>query len=214
MKQLHATRLAVTRDACYIEHLQRRFTQEIGFVTRAATLERIKQGNVVIATENGDAAGFLLGATAISNGQHIRPIYQACIQFDAQRRHHGLALLDQLTAAATLHRQTIIQCWCRQELEANDFWNAAGFVKIAMRDVNACRGVPCILWRKPLVKMTAETLAWLPDNVRHHSGGGRSVRRHAYQQLPLIEQFNADQVNGQLQLLELAATTTHRGRSR
>lgn len=198
-------RLARVQDHAYVEKLQRLFSEEVGFLSRQATCARLKQRNVLIALENSEPAGFLLGAAAISTAQHIRPIYQAVIQFDAQRKHHGLQLVELLSIAATAAKQTIIQCFCRQDLDANAFWREAGFVKVALRDVNAHRGEPCILWRKPLVRMTAETLMFLPYNVRNQTGGGRSVRRHDYHALPLIEPFCTADITAELSRLQLAA---------
>lgn len=205
MRNICTYKVGRNRDASYVEKLQRAFTEEIGFISRQATSARLKQSNVLIALENGEPAGFLLGASAVSSALHIRPIYQAAIQFDAQRRRHGLHLLEILTAAALRDRQTVLQCFCRQELDANAFWREAGFIKIALRDVNASRGEPCILWRKPLCRMTAETLMHIPANVRNHGGAGRSVRRHDFRSLPLIEPFSAGDVHQELSRLQLVA---------
>lgn len=205
MPIVNSTLWGRVKHLSYVVSLQRRFTEQLGFVPRAAVIQRLKSHQVLIALENGEPAGFLLGATAVSNALHIRPIYQAAVQMDAQRRRHGLELLDQLSTAALSHGQSMLQCFCRQELEANDFWRAAGFVKIALRDVNASRGEPCLLWRKPLVKMSAATLLEIPANVRNHAGGGRSVRAHDYRRLPMLELFDQAAVAGELRRLELAA---------
>lgn len=205
MANLLARRVALMRDARYVRHLQKVFNEQLGFLSDGAVIERIRQGNVSLALENGEPAGYLLGATEISAAKHIRPVFQAAVQMDAQRRHHGLALLNDLTTAAISHKQTIIQCFCRQNLEANDFWRAAGFVPVALRDVNAARQQPCILWRKPLARMTAETLLWMPPNARNQTGGGRSVRAHDWSKLPLLSTYATADIAAALRELQLAA---------
>jgi N-acetylglutamate synthase-like GNAT family acetyltransferase len=182
-------RLARSRDLKYILSLARKFSNAVGFLPAAAIEKRIELDQVAIALENSEPCGYLLHADKLAGAGHILPIYQAAVQMDAQRRGRGLELIDQLAAGALSKRQSMLQCWCRQTLDANEFWKAAGFVAVALRDVNAARQSPCILWRKPLVQMTAATLIETTPNTRNHSGGGRSVHKHAWDQLPCITPY-------------------------
>jgi N-acetylglutamate synthase-like GNAT family acetyltransferase len=193
------------KDFSYVEALARKFEFAVGFLPREAIRERLARDEVLLARENDEPAGYLLGARCLGNAKHVRPIFQACVQMDAQRRHHGLALLDQLTKEARLAGQAMIQCFCRQNLEANEFWRAAGFVPVALRDVGAVRGHPCILWRKPLVIMTPETLSFVPPNPNHQTGGGRSVRRFDFEKLPCISPYSQQDLKLELEKIGLAA---------
>jgi len=196
---------AKIRDVKFMVTLSKKFDWAVGFLPHQAMITRVDQGAVFIAKENAQHAGYLLSAPRLENAKHIRPIFQACVDMDAQRRHHGLALLNEITREARAANQSMLQCFCRQNLEANHFWRAAGFVPIALRDVNAVRGHPCILWRKPLVVMTATTLAHLPPNPRNQTGGGRSVRRHDWSKLPTVIPYSNLDLERELERIGLAA---------
>lgn len=199
------TRLAKPKDFTYVKDLAKRFTDAVGFLPAEAVRTRIDRAQVRIALENGDPCGYVLEGTQLQHAKHIRPIFQAAVQMDAQRRHHGLKLIEEICSTAAASHQTIVQCYCRQTLDANSFWKAAGFVAVALRHVNATRGAPCILWRRPLHIMTASTLLEIPANPRNHAAGGRSVHRYAWDKLPLIETYSTADIEQELRRLNRAA---------
>jgi hypothetical protein len=54
-------------------------------------------------------------------------IFQAAVQYDARRRHLGLALVADLVERARDAGARGLSLRCLSYLEANDFWTAAGF---------------------------------------------------------------------------------------
>src|SRR5207245_1466818 len=106
--------------------LQRRHTNELGHLPTAALAWHLENSTVLLALQNDDAAGYLLGRSHLRAQPWVRPITQAAIRYDARRRHHGLALVEVLARDAWKAGQSILQCWCAADLEANQFWLAAG----------------------------------------------------------------------------------------
>lgn len=134
----------------FIADLQRKHANEIGFLPHQATAWYIEAGCVRIAIENGEPAGMLLGREKFRWQPAMRGIFQAAICFDAQRRHHGLALVEATAEDAREAGQMALQACCREGLEANEFWRIAGFQEICRLDPSAARRRQIIVWRKPL----------------------------------------------------------------
>ena len=85
--------VATPADLAYVVELQKRNGEAVGFIPRAALSEKIDRGQIHLTTENGEPAGYLHhGSLAVPE---VR-IFQAAVQYDARRRHHGLALLADL----------------------------------------------------------------------------------------------------------------------
>jgi N-acetylglutamate synthase-like GNAT family acetyltransferase len=115
---------AAPADLPYVVHLQKRYADALGFLPRAALAEKIELGQVWLSLENGEPAGFLHhGSLAVPE---VR-IFQAAVQYDARRRHLGLALVQSLADRAAATGARGISLRCLSFLEANDFWRAAGF---------------------------------------------------------------------------------------
>lgn len=115
---------ATLGDLAYVVHLQKRHADALGFIPRVALLEKIELGRIHLARENGEPAGYL------HHGSLARPevrIFQAAIQYDARRRHMGLALVNDLVDRAADAGAQGVSLRCLSFLEANEFWDAAGF---------------------------------------------------------------------------------------
>jgi N-acetylglutamate synthase-like GNAT family acetyltransferase len=169
-------RPATVADTRYLRHLQRKFSDALGFLPTAAIDWYAESGNVAIAEENGEPAGYLLGRPALNWQPLLRPIYQAAVAMDAQRRHHGLALLRTVEAAAEAAGQTGLQANCAAGLEANEFWHAAGFIPICYLTPLNCRTRPLICWRKPLTNKIPLWFSRPPVRHGHHAGGTTTQR--------------------------------------
>ena len=117
-------RCATPADLAYVVALQKRNGEALGFIPRAALSEKIDLGHIWLARENGDPAGFLHhGSLAVPE---VR-VFQAAVQYDARRRHLGLALVADLVDRARAAGGRAVSLRCLDFLDANDFWTAAGF---------------------------------------------------------------------------------------
>jgi N-acetylglutamate synthase-like GNAT family acetyltransferase len=119
-----AVALATENELSYVLDLQKKNCQALGFLTRAALEEKIRLRRIWLARENDEPAGYLNHGSLA--GPEVR-IFQAAIQYDAQRRYLGLALLNDLAARAAAAGARGISLRCLSFLEANAFWQSAGF---------------------------------------------------------------------------------------
>lgn len=115
-----------------------------------------------IAEQNDDAAGYILSRTRLRWQPKMRSITQAAVAMDAQRRHHGLALLTRIEEEARSAGLLAIQACCAVGLDSNDFWRAAGFLPIVHMRPRNVRGREIICWRKPLTPLVPTWFAMPP----------------------------------------------------
>lgn len=123
-------------DLRYIEHLARSNYEAIGFIPRPKLAEYAARGQILMAEENDESAGFLV----FGAGWPTLRIYQACIQYDARRREHGASLVARLITEAQRRGCHLISLWCADDLPANEFWQALGFRKVGTRPGGKARG--------------------------------------------------------------------------
>lgn len=157
LPQPSTLRIASPQDMSFVRSLAREFSNEVGFIPQQALDWYIDAGGVNLVLENGEPAGYLLGRDQLRWNIAIRPIFQAAIHFDAQRRHHGLALVNAREDAAREAGQVALQACCREGLEANEFWRLAGFEEICRLDPSNSRGKNVVCWRK---QITEHRPAW------------------------------------------------------
>lgn len=133
-------------DLKFCDSLQTKFKGCLGYFSKTALEHYISKNRVMIGEENEDHAGYILGAQRLRYNPMIRPIFQAAVAMDAQRRHLGLQLVQQTIDDAKIAGQQVVQANCAAELEANHFWEAAGF--------------QCIFAQTPPTKSARIILTW------------------------------------------------------
>ena len=117
-------------SAIYADHLMKQNLNALGFLP-LNTLEKAAEcDRLFIQLDNDDPCGYCVIGPLLPT---VR-IYQACIQYDARRWHHGLALIDQIVQRATQAGCDSISLWCASDLDANSFWVGAGFHNIGVRN--------------------------------------------------------------------------------
>jgi N-acetylglutamate synthase-like GNAT family acetyltransferase len=150
-------RTATSQDLAFIDDLQKKHAKAVAFRPRIALENYTNAGAITLALENDEPAGYLLANPQLRYQPEICPIFQAAVAMDAQRRHHGIALLATVAQAAKAAGKLVIQANCREELEANEFWNAAGFEPIAKIFHFAHRQRWLICWR---LQLTTKRPTW------------------------------------------------------
>lgn len=162
---------ATTADLRFVDSLQKKFGRSLGFLPTEALIANLEAGNVDLCQENGDPAGYLLCRPRLGWQPLMGSIVQAAVCMDAQRRHHGLALLLQVEERARKAGQVALQANCAIGVEANEFWAAAGFKPIAHLTPETKSGREIICWRKPLTRHLPSWFTALPK-----AAGGRGLR--------------------------------------
>lgn len=155
-------RRATPADFRFVQHLGDKFSNCVGFIPRAGVEVYCERGEVLIGSENDEPAGYLLGRPHLRWQPLMRPIFQAAVAMDAQRRHLGLALVEQVINDAKIAGQLAVQANCREGLDANEFWKAAGFLPICYLTPTTARKRAVICWRKLLTNKIPLWLASPP----------------------------------------------------
>jgi N-acetylglutamate synthase-like GNAT family acetyltransferase len=161
---------ATLSDLSFVNSLQKKFGKSLGFLPTQAIEINLEAGNVTLTTENADSAGYMLVRPVLAWCPGMASIVQAAVCMDAQRRHHGLALLLLLEEQARGRGQVALQANCAIGVEANEFWQAAGFKPIAHLTPATKSGREIICWRKPLQRALPEWFTQLPKKA-----GGRAL---------------------------------------
>jgi ribosomal protein S18 acetylase RimI-like enzyme len=120
----------------YADSLAKKNVEALSFLPRPRLLEYAVRGQLLIETENGEPCGFMV----YGNGWPYLKVYQVAIEYDARRREHGLALVARLIERAKERGCHAISLWCADDLEANAFWESAGFHFAGQREGGRRRG--------------------------------------------------------------------------
>ena len=169
-------RTATLADLRFIDDLQKKLANCVGFLPKVAIENLTTAGHMRLAMENDDPAGYILSRPHLKWRPEMRSITQACVAMDAQRRHHGLALLQQIEAEARSAGLLAIQACCAVGLDSNDFWRAAGFLPIVHLTPANVRGREIICWRKPLTSVVPIWFAHAPKYAGYTGAKTKSER--------------------------------------
>jgi hypothetical protein len=121
----------------------------------------IKQKRVLVAEENGAPVGYILGADRYFKRDDVGIIYQMNIVPEKQRSLVAATLL-QAQFDRSAYGCKLYCCWCAQDLEANRFWEAMGFVALAFRTGSEKKSRIHIFWQKRIRAGDETTPWWFP----------------------------------------------------
>jgi len=138
------------KDVEFIKKLQRVFCEEVGFIPTSKIIDSLEKNKVLTGDLNSQEAGFLLFEPFLFCQPTTAIIVQAAVNMEAQRQLVGLTLVENLCEKLKADGREIIQASCLENLEANDFWRAAGFTAVARRPGGKKRKKDVIIWRKQL----------------------------------------------------------------
>ncbi len=129
-----ATRLASEGDLRYIVALQRKNRESVGHLPTPAIEDRLRRSTLSVLLLNGEPCGYLL----YDYRDSILRIPQACIQYDARRKHHGESLF--LSVLARYPDVEEVRLRCAADIEANVFWRSLGFSCTSVQNGGRRRG--------------------------------------------------------------------------
>ena len=152
-------RPGVLSDYPFIDELQKANKHGVGFMWEKAIKGHIEKGNVLVAeattvnreqstvNSGGDDSsvdcslgtvhsprpvGYVLGVDRYLKRDELGVIYQMCVA-PGYRRSLVAANLLKAKFEASAYGCRLYCCWCAQDLAANRFWEAMGFVPLAFR---------------------------------------------------------------------------------
>jgi hypothetical protein len=155
-------------DLPFIDALQKKHAKQVGWFPTKTIEGKIKAGHVLLAVDDaGGRVGYLIGSDRYFKHDDVGVIYQ--INVDGARRR---ALVGATLLKAQFERSAygcrLYCCWCAQDIEANRFWEAMGFVPLAFRAGSRGKGRVHIFWQRRTRAGDTTTPYWFPAQT---SGG-------------------------------------------
>lgn len=150
--ECRSVRTATRSDLPFIDQLQKKFSNNVGFLPGPALVAYVDRFSVLIALDSNTQVGYLLGRPALHWQPLLRPIYQLCVEPIAQGHHHAIGLITAWQNLAKLSGQVGVQANCANHIPANTFWPAQGYKFICHLTPTNARSRDIIVWRKPLAR--------------------------------------------------------------
>ena len=169
-------RIATVADLNFVEHVRKKNGHALGFLPLEAIEKSLEGGHIRICCENDDNAGYILSRPRLKWQPKLRSITHAAVLMDAQRRHHGLAILKTIEDEARADNMLALQACCAVGLDSNEFWRAAGFQAIVHMTPETKSGREIICWRKALTSVVPTWFAFPPQKSGHRALATKSVR--------------------------------------
>ncbi len=124
---------ATLADLPEIDVLQKANSKALGFLPRAALEGKVKLGEVLVArSPGGRLAGYVIGSDSYHKREEVGVVYQMAVDPGHRRKNVGAVLLRELFASWPWGTR-LCCAWCAQDLAANEFWEAMGFMALAYR---------------------------------------------------------------------------------
>jgi hypothetical protein len=219
---------AVLSDLPFIDRLQKMHTKAVGWMPTNQLEGCIKQGRMLVAWASrpcsledmggtpmlpAEPVGYLLAADRYFKRDDVGIIYQMNVLPEYQRGFVAASLLKaQFERSA--YGCKLYCCWCAQDLAANKFWEAMGFVPLAFRTGGTGNGKKPggarmhIFWQKRIRSGDESTPWWFPSET---SGGAIKENRivlpippgtHWSDAKPIVLPGELSVVSGQLSVVE------------
>ena len=141
-------RAATARDLAFVDALQKKASRSLGFMTRGTLEGKVALGEVLIAeTPGGQPVGYVIGSDRYYKREDVGVIYQVNVVPGRRRGLVGAALVRGMLARWPWGVR-LACCWCAQDLDANRFWQALGFVPLAYRGGSTKKNRVHVFWQR------------------------------------------------------------------
>jgi ribosomal protein S18 acetylase RimI-like enzyme len=172
-------------DLPFMDAMQKRHTKQLGYFPTKQFEEYIAAGAVLIAEEvasyellvasrePGDPSlatsnyqpatplGYIISRDRYLKRDELGVIFQLCVSPSAQRGLVGASLIREVFARSA-YGCRLYCCWCAQDLEANHFWEAMGFIPLAFRAGSGKKKRVHIYWQRRINEGDDSTPLWYP----------------------------------------------------
>jgi hypothetical protein len=195
-----AIRPATLDDLSFIDSLQKTTTKQVGWMPTKQFEGKIAAGHVLVAVAtSGQSAvgsgqempapllptahrplhtipvGYLIGNDQYFKRDDVGIIYQMNV-LPEYRRSLVAASLLKAQFERSAYGCKLYCCWCAQDIDANHFWEAMGFVPLAYRAGSESKSRTHIFWQKRIRQDDTTTQWWFPSQTTGGAiGAGRIV---------------------------------------
>jgi len=145
---VRSVRVAVASDLSFLVDLQKRWSNNLGFLTRPALAQYIQDAQALLVVENGQPAGYL---TWTCTRIGLLRIPQVALDPAVLRSTIGTKIVNHLKRAAIRGDCSIIRLRSRSDLPANLFWPTLGFRMSGVFANPSKRNLPLFEWTMPLL---------------------------------------------------------------
>jgi hypothetical protein len=183
-------RVGVAGDIPFIDRLQKMHAKQVGWMPTQQLEGKIKLGHVLVAEtvggvgdpatgtasatpSTGERVGYCIGNDQYFKRDDVGIIYQMNVLPGKQRLLVGAMLLKEMFERSAWGCK-LYCCWCAQDIAANKFWEAMGFVPLAFRAGSEKKGRVHIFWQKRIRAGDVTTPWWFP--AKTNSGSIREDR--------------------------------------
>jgi ribosomal protein S18 acetylase RimI-like enzyme len=141
-------RTATLEDFDSIDQLQSKTTKQVGWMPKQQIEGKIRAGNVLVAWASRPCGmggtpmlrvGYVIGQDRYFKRDDVGIIYALNVVEEHRRSLIGAALLQAMFERSA-YGCRLFCCWCAQDIAANRFWEAMGFVSLAFRSGGRHRG--------------------------------------------------------------------------
>jgi GNAT superfamily N-acetyltransferase len=158
-----AIRDTTLADVPFIDGLQKLHREGLGFMATSWIEAKIAKNQIIIAEDAGVPVGYCMGVDRYLYRDDCGIIFQMNVVPGRQRQFIAAALLKAMFDRAA-YGCRLFCCWCAQDLKANYFWEAMGFVPLAYRGGSEKKkgGRVHIFWQKRIREGDTQTPWWFP----------------------------------------------------
>ena len=174
-RDLHI-RSATEADIPFMDRLQKLHGKAVGYFPTGQFRGYIDLNAVLIAETSRTPVGYVIHRDRYLKRDELGVVYQLNVEPGGQRGYVGAALLKAAFERAA-YGCRLYCCWCAQDLAANKFWEAMGFVPLAFRAGSDKKKRVHIFWQKRIVEGDATTPYWYPFQT---NGGAMRADRLAF----------------------------------
>ena len=157
---------ATLADVPFFDAQQRAAKGALGFFPTGQFEGYVREHLALVAEVNGRRVGHLLARDRYSGRDELGIVYQVSCVPDMRRKNVGARLVQEAFSRAAWGVR-LYCCWCRQDLEANRFWESLGFVPIAFRTGGRAKKITQVFWQRRVTEGDDATPYWYPYQTRN-----------------------------------------------
>lgn len=129
--------------------LMKRESESVGFIPSTRIRWQVEQGLFDIQIEQNEIVGYMIHGPR----KEVLNVHQVVVDLSARRYRFASQMEARLIVKAAEANVNAIRLVCRDDLESNLFWAAAGYSIVGTKPAGAKRKVPKTVYLKELTPM-------------------------------------------------------------
>ncbi len=162
--EAHSLHLAGDADLSYVLHLQKVWSNQVGFLPKPALQRYIDNRTTLLVRLNNQAAGYL--SWQLTKKGLLRLI-QLAVDPELLRGKLGTDVMDYIELAAKRGSCSVIRFCARTDLACNPFFQDRQYQTTAIYERPSARRRPLIEWTKCLINPMKLTEALISRSTKH-----------------------------------------------